>query len=113
MRKITKKIAVAFTALFITAGVTTIKAQTGAALNIVSTATADAVVLNQAISTNSLVGKTKITVEAWVRPTTLAGNGCIVGNYTSPLNQLQFLRSLLDQCQLEKDKKVPFYLSPR
>ena len=91
MRKITKKIAVAFTALFITAGVTTIKAQTGAALNIVSTATADAVVLNQAISTNSLVGKTKITVEAWVRPTTLAGNGCIVGNYTSPLNQLQFL----------------------
>jgi hypothetical protein len=91
MRKITKKIAVAFTALFITAGVTTIKAQTGAALNIVSTATADAVVLNQAISTNSLVGKTKITVEAWVRPTTLSGNGCIVGNYTSPLNQLQFL----------------------
>jgi len=91
MRKITKKIAVAYTALFITAGVTAIKAQTGSALNIVSTATADAVLLNQAISTNSLVGKTKITVEAWLRPTTLAGNGCIVSNYTSPLNQLQFL----------------------
>jgi hypothetical protein len=67
------------------------KAQTGAALNILSTAPADNVVLAQAISTNSLVGKTKITVEAWVRPTSLAGNGCIVGNYTTPTNQLQFL----------------------
>ncbi len=71
--------------------VSSLKAQTGAALNILSTAPADNVLLPQAISTNSLVGKTKITVEAWVRPTTLAGNGCIVGNYSTPSNQLQFL----------------------
>lgn len=91
MRKFTKKMALAFGALLITAGFNTTKAQAGAALNFNAAGPADKVSLPQAISTNSLVGGTKITVEAWVRPTTLAGLGVIVGNYSNPNNSLQFL----------------------
>lgn len=63
----------------------------GEALNFVSAAGADNVFLPQAISTNSLVGNNKVSVEAWVRPTSLTGLGVIVGNYSNPSNQLQFL----------------------
>lgn len=87
----TKKVALTFGALLLAAGITTTKAQAGAALNFVSTAPTDNVILPQAISTNSLVGGSKISIEAWVRPTSLAGNGCIVSNFANPANQLQFL----------------------
>lgn len=33
----------------------------------------------------------KITVETWVRPSSLTGLGCIVGNYSTPANEMQFL----------------------
>ncbi|MBA2612884.1 MAG: T9SS type A sorting domain-containing protein [Bacteroidetes bacterium] len=72
-------------------GVTSGVSCNGAALNLSNAGPADNVVLPQAISTNSLVGKTKVTVEAWVRPTSLTGLGVIVGNYNTPTNQLQFL----------------------
>jgi hypothetical protein len=91
MRELTKKIAVAFGLLVFTAGFNIMDAQAGAALNFESGSPIDAVVLPQAISNNHLVGGTKITIEAWIRPTTLAGNGIIVSNYTTPNNQLQFL----------------------
>lgn len=87
--KFTNKLALAFGALLMAAGVNSIKAQAGAALNFV--APTNSVVLPQAISTNSLVGRTKITVEAWIKPTTVAGNGCVVSNYSTPSNQMQFL----------------------
>jgi len=32
----------------------------------------------------------KITVEAWLRPTTLSGNGSIIGSYANPGNEMQF-----------------------
>ncbi|MBN8692464.1 MAG: T9SS type A sorting domain-containing protein [Bacteroidetes bacterium] len=60
------------------------------ALNFVSTAPGDKVVLPTAIST-SLSTNNNITVEAWVKPTSLSGLGCIVGNYSTPNNQMQFL----------------------
>jgi hypothetical protein len=91
MRKFTRKIALAFGATLLAAGLNTTKAQTGAALNFDATGPNDNVVLNSAIATNSLVGQNKITVEAWVRPTTLTGLGVIVGNYSTPSNQMQFL----------------------
>ena len=91
MIEFSKKIAFAFLLLLFTACFNIMDAQSGAALNFESSAPIDAVVLPQAISTNSLVGKTKITVEAWIRPTTLVGNGIIVSNYTTPANELQFL----------------------
>jgi hypothetical protein len=39
----------------------------------------------------ALVGTNKITVEAWVRPTANSGLDCIIGNYSTPNNQMQFL----------------------
>ncbi|PBQ34384.1 hypothetical protein CNR22_22265 [Sphingobacteriaceae bacterium] len=69
----------------------TIRAQAGAALNFDSGGSADNILLPQAISTNYLVGNNKITVEAWVRPTSVTGLGCIVGNYGTPFNQVQFM----------------------
>jgi hypothetical protein len=39
----------------------------------------------------ALVGTNKITVEAWVRPTSNSGLDCIIGNYSTPNNQMQFL----------------------
>ena len=83
MIEFSKKIAFAFLLLLFTACFNIMDAQSGAALNFESSAPIDAVVLPQAISTNSLVGKTKITVEAWIRPTTLVGNGIIFSNYIS------------------------------
>ena len=65
------------------------QAQNGAALN--STNTTNQVNLGN--SMNSVLGaQNVITVEAWVNPadSTAAHYGEIVGNYASPLNQLQF-----------------------
>lgn len=90
MRKFTKNVALAFGALLMAAGINTAKAQAGAALNFDSNAPSDNVVLPSAIVSNSLVGGTKITVEAWVKPTSLTGNGSIVGNFATPLNQMNF-----------------------
>ena len=60
------------------------------ALNILNGS--DYVTLPSAISTSSLVGGNKITVEAWVNPASIsAGGHVIVGNYNNNLNQLQFL----------------------
>jgi len=39
----------------------------------------------------TLAPLTKITVEAWVRPSSLSGLGCIVGNYSTPANEMQFV----------------------
>ena len=40
---------------------------------------------------NTLTGTNKITAEAWVKPTTTSGPfRIIVGNYSTPLNQMQF-----------------------
>ena len=41
--------------------------------------------------TTSLTGSTKVSVEAWVKPTSLSGLGCIVGNYNTGATGLQVL----------------------
>lgn len=41
--------------------------------------------------TTSLTGGTKVTVEAWVKPTDLSNSGCIVGNYNTGVGEMQFL----------------------
>jgi hypothetical protein len=41
--------------------------------------------------TTSLTGSTKVSVEAWVKPTSLTGLGCIVGNYNTGAGGLQIL----------------------
>ena len=41
--------------------------------------------------TASLTGSTKVSVEAWVKPTSLTGLGCIVGNYNTGVGVLQIL----------------------
>jgi hypothetical protein len=41
--------------------------------------------------TASLTGGTKVTVEAWVKPTDLSNSGCIVGNYNTGVGEMQFL----------------------
>lgn len=38
-----------------------------------------------------LSASNKITVEAWVKPTTNTGNGCIVGNHGTSVGNMQFL----------------------
>lgn len=63
-------------------------AQPGAALNF--DGSNDYVNLGTAIN-GSLSALNKITVETWVRPTNLTGLGDIIGNYTSPATQMQFL----------------------
>jgi hypothetical protein len=60
------------------------------ALNFDGTSPGDNVLLPTAIST-SLSTKNNITVEAWARPTSLSGLGCIIGNYSTPNNEMQFL----------------------
>lgn len=41
--------------------------------------------------TTSLSGANKVSVEAWVKPNTLSGLGCIVGNYGTGQPTMQFL----------------------
>ncbi|MBA4240879.1 MAG: hypothetical protein C0448_09130, partial [Sphingobacteriaceae bacterium] len=41
--------------------------------------------------TTSLAGGTKVSLEAWVRPTSFFGTGCIIGNYSTGSANLQFL----------------------
>jgi hypothetical protein len=41
--------------------------------------------------TTSLTGGTKVSVEAWVKPTDLSNSGCIVGNYSTGVGEMQFL----------------------
>ena len=41
--------------------------------------------------TTSLTGSTKISLEAWVNPSSLSGLGCIVGNYNTGFGDMQFL----------------------
>ncbi|MBL7935112.1 MAG: hypothetical protein JNM51_04805, partial [Bacteroidia bacterium] len=60
----------------------------GAALNF--DGTDDRVNLGNGITT-SLSGGTKVSVEAWVKPTSLSGLGCIVGNYATGSANLQIL----------------------
>ncbi len=64
------------------------QAQTGAALNF--DGVNDKVVIAPSAA-SSLAGNNKVTVEAWVRPTTTTGLGCVVGNYNSPGNNMQFM----------------------
>jgi hypothetical protein len=64
------------------------QAQTGAALNF--DGVNDKVVIGTSAA-SSLAGNNKVTVEAWVRPTTTTGLGCVVGNYNSPGNNMQFM----------------------
>jgi hypothetical protein len=52
--------------------------------------TDDRVNLGNGITT-SLSGATKVSVEAWVKPTSLSGLGCIVGNYSTGSANLQIL----------------------
>lgn len=60
------------------------------ALNFVSTSPGDKVILPTALTTTfSTINQ--ITVEAWVKPTSSSGLGCIIGNYSTPNNQMQFL----------------------
>jgi len=67
----------------------TLKAQTGAALNFDGTNPGDNVILPSAIST-SLSTSNKITVEAWIRPTSLSALHTVVGNFY-PANHMQFM----------------------
>ncbi len=60
----------------------------GAALNL--DGVNDRVNLGTGITT-SLTGSTKVSVEAWVKPTSLSGLGCIVGNYSTGSANLQIL----------------------
>ena len=62
----------------------------GEALSFDATSPGDWVVLPAALGT-ALSNTNKITVEVWVRPTSLSGLGCIIGNYSTPNNQMQFL----------------------
>ena len=66
----------------------TLKAQTGAALNF--DGINDRVNLGTAINI-VLAPQNKITIEAWVKPSSLTGNGIIAGNYGTPAAQMQFL----------------------
>lgn len=61
------------------------------ALNFNNASVPDNVALPTAIATSSLIGGNKITVEAWVRPTSLANLGCVIGNYATPNPNMQFL----------------------
>ena len=83
-----KKAAFAFTLLLSSENAL---AQVGSSLNFQPSGSADFVTLPNTIGTNSLVGGNKITVEAWVNPSTTSGFGCIIGNYRTPSNSLQFL----------------------
>lgn len=52
--------------------------------------TSDQVNLGTSIG-NALAGTNKVTIEAWVKPTTTSGPyRIIVGNYSTPANQMQF-----------------------
>jgi hypothetical protein len=83
-----KKTACAFTLLLSSENAL---AQVGSSLNFQPAGSPDFVTVPNSIGTNSLVGGNKITVEAWVNPSTTAGLGCIIGNYRTPSNSLQFL----------------------
>lgn len=77
-----------FSALLL-AGATTVSAQTGAALKF--DGVDDRVNLGTAIST-SLTGQNKLTIEAWVNPSSSVGLNNIIGNYnTANNNNMQFL----------------------
>jgi hypothetical protein len=67
--------------------VSTVSVQ-GAALNF--DGVNDRVNLGNGITT-SLSGGTKVSVEAWVKPTSLSGLGCIIGNYNTGSTGLQIL----------------------
>ncbi|HRG01755.1 MAG TPA: T9SS type A sorting domain-containing protein [Bacteroidia bacterium] len=70
------------------ASVTVNNCAPGAALNF--DGTNDRVNLGSAI-TSGLSGGNKVTVEAWVKPTSFSGLGCIVGNYNTGVGALQIL----------------------
>jgi hypothetical protein len=83
-----KKLLITATALLVLAGLQCAKAQSGASLHF--DGANDYANLGSAI-TSSLSGGTKVTVEAWVKPTSLSGLGCIVGNYNTGASALQVL----------------------
>ena len=70
------------------ASVTVNNCAPGAALNL--DGSNDLVNLGSGL-TSSLSGSTKVTVEAWVKPTSLSGLGCIVGNYNTGAGAMQIL----------------------
>jgi parallel beta-helix repeat protein len=77
--------------------VSAIPAVSGVTVNVCAVAAAlnfdginDNVNLGNGITT-SLSGGTKVSVEAWVKPTTLSGLGVIVGNYSTGSANLQIL----------------------
>ncbi len=71
-----------------TVGVVANVCTAGAALNFAGGD--DRVNLGNGITT-SLTGSTKVSVEAWVKPTSLSGFGVIVGNYSTGSANLQIL----------------------
>jgi hypothetical protein len=87
MRKTKRMIKTLCFSLALGIGIST-QAQTGAALNF--DGVNDKVVIGTSAA-SSLAGNNKVTVEAWVRPTTTTGLGCVVGNYNSPGNNMQFI----------------------
>ncbi len=70
------------------ASVTVNNCAPGAALNL--DGSNDFANLGNAI-TSSLSGGTKVTVEAWVKPTSFSGLGCIVGNYNTGAGTMQIM----------------------
>ena len=70
------------------ASVTVNNCAPGAALNL--DGSNDFVNLGNTI-TNTLAGGTKVTVEAWVKPTSFSGLGCIVGNYNTGAGTMQMM----------------------
>jgi hypothetical protein len=61
-----------------------------AALNFDGTGLGNKIILPSAINT-IFSNSNQITVEAWVKPSSLTGYGHIVGNYNAPNNQMQFM----------------------
>ena len=70
------------------ASVTVNNCAPGAALNFDG---ADDLVNLGNVITSSLAGGTKVTVEAWVKPTSFSGLGCIVGNYNTGVGTMQIM----------------------
>ena len=65
-----------------------VNSQTGATLNF--DGVNDNVSLGS-VTTTSLTGSTKVSIEAWVNPSSLSGLGCIIGNYSTGSANLQIL----------------------
>lgn len=66
-------------------------AQPGAALNFTGGVSPSSRVNLGTAITSSISNLNKFSVEAWVRPTSLSGLGCVIGNYGTGGSSMQFL----------------------